>query len=95
MASDEDNAGQNFWAPLYWPTRAALVLLGHVLLSGILVTCIWGTARYVHWLYEPHGVPKLYGWIPLEWAFDTMDAGVLVLFLVWGLIEANRALQRR
>jgi hypothetical protein len=90
--SNEGNA--TIWSPLLWPFRAAVVLFGHVALGGVLVTCIWATARYVHWLYD-NKMPKLYDKIPLEWVFDTMDVGVFGLFLVWGLIEANRELKRR
>jgi hypothetical protein len=63
-------------------------------LGALLVTGIWGLERYANWLYGEK-LPLLYGKIPLAWAFDTMDVGVLSLFIFWRLVEANRNLKRR
>jgi hypothetical protein len=82
------------WSPLKWPARAALVLLGHLCLAALNLSGIWLLARYTKWLYGDE-VPLVYGRFPLSWAFDTMDVGVLALFLFWGLVEANRELRKR
>jgi hypothetical protein len=92
MAEGEDS--DSFWAPLKWPARATLVLVAHIALAALLVTGIWALERYANWLYGEK-MPLLYGKIPLAWAFDTMDLGVLSLFIFWGLVEANRNLKRR
>jgi hypothetical protein len=84
--------GWGWWLePLRWPVRAVIVLLGHVLLALVLITVIWALEGYAHWLNGGE-LPLLWGKVPLKWAFDTMDAGVLVLFIARGLIEAAREL---
>jgi|HubBroStandDraft_5_1064220.scaffolds.fasta_scaffold388605_1 hypothetical protein len=90
----EGDAWGAWLGPLKWPVRAMIVLFGHVVLTALLITAIWGLERYTHWLYGEN-LPRLYGKVPLEWAFDTMDAGVLLLFIVWGLVEAGRELIRK
>jgi hypothetical protein len=70
-----------------------LVLFLHICLAALLLTGIWGLARYTKWLYGDE-VPLVYERFPLSWAFDTMD-DVGALFVVWGLVEANHELQRR
>lgn len=35
----------------------------------------------------------LYDRIPLKWLFHTMDLGILIVFVVWGVIEAHRKLR--
>jgi hypothetical protein len=84
----------SIWSPLKWPARAALVLLGHVGLAALILTGIWALDRYTRLLYGDE-VPLLYERVPLRWAFDTMDAGVLAVFLVYGLVEAIRELRKR
>ena len=34
------------------------------------------------------GDPKLFDWVPIRYAFDAMEATVLLVFLVVGLTEA-------
>jgi hypothetical protein len=92
---DEGEKKEAIWSPLWWPLRAGVALLGHVGLGLLLVTSIWAGERYAHWLYGSEKLPELYGKVPLEWAFDTMDIGVFGLFLTWGFIEANRELKRQ
>lgn len=82
-----------YFAPLKWPFRAMIILLGHALLAAVLITAIWGLERYTKWLYGEM-LPDLYGRMPLSYLFDTMDAGVLVLFIAWGLWEAFRELKK-
>jgi hypothetical protein len=87
-----NGAGNWGWLePLRWPIRAVVILLGHVLLALVLITGIWFLEGYTHWLYGGE-LPLLWGRVPLEWAFDTMDAGVLALFIARGLFEAAREL---
>ena len=94
MAGGEDDKS-SLWAPLLWPFRATVVLGGHVLIAAMLLTAIWGLEHYALWLYGGEKLPLLYGLIPLQWAFDTMDVGVLALFIFWGLVQANDELKRR
>jgi hypothetical protein len=56
-------------------------------------TGIWAVRRYTTWLSG--GEVLLYGLIPLSWAFDTAEIGAVGLFVIWGLVEANRELRRR
>jgi hypothetical protein len=36
------------------------------------------------------GDPKLFGWIPLSYVFDVMDAAALAVFIPFGVLEAVR-----
>jgi hypothetical protein len=60
--------------------------------AAVILTGIWGLEHYTKWLYGDE-IPLLFGMIPLSWAFDTADLGVLALFVFWGLIEANQVLR--
>jgi hypothetical protein len=95
MSDDDGKKNEKIWSPLWWPLKAAVVLFGHGGLGLVVVTLIWAGERYAHWLYGSEKLPKLYGMVPLEWAFHTMDVGVMGLFLVWGFIEANREMKQR
>jgi hypothetical protein len=76
---------------LQWPARAAVVLLGHLGLALLLLTAIWITGWFLRQLFG-YG-HTLFGVVPLDWLFDVMDMSILLLFIGWGLIEANRELK--
>jgi hypothetical protein len=80
------------WAPLQWPARAAVVLLGHLGLALLLIAAIWVTEWSLRHLYGEHG-HMLFGILRLDWLFDVMDLSILILFIGWGLFEANRELK--
>ena len=75
------------------PTWAAFVLLGHVALSGLLLTSIWALQRWAHALYGQQ-LPLIYDIFPLEYLFQTMDLGVLFVFFLRGIERAWRELGR-
>ena len=79
-----------FWEPLWREGltfsrafRAACFLLVHVISALLLVAAITAIQR----LLIGAGDPKLYGWIPLRYVFDTMDLGVLLAFFLFGFME--------
>jgi hypothetical protein len=71
-----------------------VILIGHLAVALLLLTGIWLTERYIQALYGDHG-HSLFGVCPLDWLFDFMDLCILVLFIVWGLVEANNELRGR
>lgn len=70
------------------------MLLGHVLLSGLLITSIWGLDRWAHLLYGEK-LPLIYGRWPFEYLFQTMDLGVVVVFFIRGIKAAWRELGKQ
>jgi hypothetical protein len=84
----------NYLGPLEWPAWAAFVLFGHVLLSAFLITLIWLADRWTRVLYGPN-LPLIYGFFPFEYIFQTMDLGVLAVFVVRGLQAAWRELGKQ
>jgi hypothetical protein len=58
----------------------------------LLVAGIWLTEGCLKLLYGDHG-HSLFGVVPLGWLFDVMDLCILLLFIGWGLVEANRELR--
>jgi hypothetical protein len=80
------------WKPLRWPARATLVLIGHLCLALLLISAIWLTEWSLKRLYGEHG-HSLFGVVPLDWLFDAMDLGILVLFIGWGIVDAYRELK--
>jgi hypothetical protein len=84
----------SYLGPFEWPVWAAFVLLGHVLLSTFLITLIWLADRWTRVLYGPK-LPLIWDFFPFEYIFQTMDLGVLAVFLVRGLQAAWRELGKQ
>jgi hypothetical protein len=84
----------SYLGPLEWAVWAALVLFGHVLLSALLITLIWGVTRWTHYLYG-NDLPLIWGVFPFEYLSQTMDVGVIVVFFIQGIRAAWRELGRQ
>jgi hypothetical protein len=70
-----------WYAPLVSALRAAIFLAAHVLLAATLIGAIW----VIQWLLADAGDPKLFDWIPIRYMFDVMDAGILAVFIWFGV----------
>jgi hypothetical protein len=66
--------------------------IGHLVLALLLVSLLWVFERFFHFLWGAHE-PLLFGKVPLKWLFDAMDLSLLLVFGVWGVIEANHKLK--
>ena len=77
------------WGSVLKAARAAIMLACHTAIAALIVTFIWGLSEYVHWLWRPKEA-LLYGMFPIQYLFDTMDVGVIGLFVWYGLREAAR-----
>jgi hypothetical protein len=82
-----------YLGPLEWPCWAALVLLGHVMLAGLLYTSVWALEGWAHYL-DGEKLPLIWGIFPREYLFQTMDVGVVSVFIVRGIVAAWRELGR-
>jgi hypothetical protein len=85
---------RSYLAPLEWPFRAAIVLLGHVALAGLTIASVWGLERFAHFLYGEK-LPLIYGLFPLEWLFQTLDLGIILVFIFRGILAADRELRKQ
>jgi hypothetical protein len=70
-----------WYAPLVRALRAGIYLASHVLVAAILIAAIWA----IQWLLADAGDPKLFDWIPIRYRFDAMDAGILAVFIWFGV----------
>ena len=86
-----------WYAPLITALKAAIFLAAHLLLAAGLIGAVWA----IQWLLAEAGDPKLFDWIPLRYMFDVMDAGILAVFIWYGVggaidvFRAGRAARRR
>jgi hypothetical protein len=80
---------KHWYEPIIKAARATIVFLSHLLLGAVIL----GGIRGFQWWYNFVGAKSglLWGAVPLEWLFDGLDFGIVVLFVFWGLIDANRA----
>jgi hypothetical protein len=81
-----------WWGPVLRALRAAAAFIGHICLAIIIITGIWSLENYIHYLWEERE-PMLFDRVPLKWLFDAVDLSILLVFAVWGTIEANRKLK--
>lgn len=75
------------------PARAAAVFIGHLLLGSIVICGIWLT----HWLFLAlwgEQDPKFFDWIPVRWVFDASEFGVMIVFVIRGILEADHKMRR-
>jgi hypothetical protein len=86
------HAPSSFRDLLHWPARAAVILLGHLGIALLLLAAIWLTGLVLKVLFGAEG-HTLFGVVPLDWMFDAMDASIPLLFIGWGIVEANRELK--
>jgi len=77
--------GQSWQEPVVKAGKATTVFLSHLILGSIIL----GGIRAFHWWYKLVGAQDglLWNKVPMEWLFDTLDFGILCLFIFWGLIS--------
>jgi hypothetical protein len=73
--------------------RAALAILGHLLLGAVVLIGIRLMELLFHVLWAEHD-PKFFDWLPVRWIVDGSDLGVMLVFGFWGIVEANEKLRR-
>lgn len=79
-----------FLKPLLGALRAAVMLIGHLIVAGVILAVIRGIEYAIHALW-PGNDPLLFDQFPLRYLFHAMDVGVIVLFIVFGLVQAGKA----
>jgi hypothetical protein len=55
---------------------------------------VWGTEQGFHRLFQDHE-PKFFDLFPVKWFFDAGESGVMVVFVIFGMIDAVRQLRRQ
>ena len=65
------------------------MLGSHLFIAAIILMVIRGVEYLMHALWAGNE-PLLFDQFPLRYLFHAMDIGVIVLFIVFGLIEAAR-----
>lgn len=81
--------GDWFTKPLLRAVAAGVLLVSHLAVAAGIILCIWALDHFVHWLWNDRE-PTLFGVMPLIYLFHAMDAGVLLVFAFWGIVEANQ-----
>jgi hypothetical protein len=80
-----------WYAPLIKAVRAAAFFVAHALLATLVI----GLISAVRWVLRYLGEPMLFGWIPLGYIFDAMDAATLLVFIPFAIIEAVRVFREK
>jgi len=75
------------------PLRAAAVFSGHLGLGFVVMVGVWLTERGFGLLWHEHE-PKFFDWCPVKWFFDAGEAGIMFVFVVFGIYEAYLQLKR-
>lgn len=82
------------FAPLRKAARAGVAILGHVLILCLVVLGIWLVEEFVHLLFHGQEV-RLFGTLPLTYLFQAIDAALIVVFGVFGVIEAVKIMSEK
>ena len=78
--------------PLKKAMAAAIVLLGHFLISLVMVAAIWGLEIVFRYLFTDHE-PLIWGRIPLKYLFQTSEVATFAVFTFWGIVEAHKTMK--
>ena len=81
------NAVLPWYHPLVKAVRAGAFLLAHALIAVVLI----GLLTLVSKVVEYTGDHRLFGRVPISFIFDVMDCAILLVFVVFGVIEAVEA----
>lgn len=76
------------------PLRAAGVFLAHLGLGFVVMVGVWLTEKLFGYLWASGPDPRFFDWCPVRWLFDAGEAGILVVFVVFGIYEAYCQLKR-
>ena len=74
----------SWYAPFIKALRAGAYVAAHLLVAAALIGAIYAIQLLLRYI----GDPKLFDWIPIRYIFDAMDAGILVAFIVFGIVDA-------
>ncbi len=66
------------------------MFLTHVALAAVVTVSFWGFGCLWDWMY-PVREPQFFGAVPVRYLLDTGDVAIIVVFIVFGTIEATRA----
>jgi hypothetical protein len=72
--------------------QAAVVMVSHLLLCLVFITCFWAFEKYLHFL-TGNDEPKVMGVVPLKWCFDLVDVALLLTFGYCGIRESYNILK--
>lgn len=78
------------WPALLRAARAAVALVSHTILAALVIVAIKLLETLVHFFWN-HSEPLLFDRFPLRYLFHAMDGAVLIVFSVFGVLEAVRA----
>jgi hypothetical protein len=78
--------------PLKKAAAAAVVLLGHFVVSLVMVAAIWGLEVVFKMLFAGQE-PLIWGVIPLKYLFQTSEVATFSVFTIWGIIEAHKTMK--
>ena len=70
--------------------RLSCCFVAHALSAGVLV----GAIRLLSWLLSMGGEPRLYGVVPLEYLFDTMEICIVIVFVAHSVRETVEVVRR-
>lgn len=71
---------------------AAGVVAAHVFLGFVVMSGVWLTEKGIGLFFrEPD--PKFFGSVPIRWLFDAGEAGILIVFVAFGIYEAFKQLK--
>ena len=74
--------------PWYTPFHKALRLGAYIASHTLVALLLIGVVSLIQWVVLTAGDIKLFEVLPLRYIFDAMDLGILVVFLVFGTLEA-------
>lgn len=69
------------------PFEAAIAFLGHLFLGMVVLGGIWLSGLIFKWLY-PAQEPMFFDVVPVKWMFDASKVALLIVFIVYGAIDA-------
>jgi hypothetical protein len=64
-----------------------------LILGAVVTLGIWATERLFYWLWAEQ-TPRFFDWIPVKWLFDASEFGVMIVFVVFGILEAYQKMKR-
>src|SRR5579875_2762768 len=71
-------------APFKQVVRAGIFFITHALLAALAIALLTLISGLLRWM----GSPELFGRVPVSYIFDAMDLMILVVFGVFGTMEA-------